>query len=85
MSRTTYSAPNNMVSGKTDPETQLLELLEDLMENMESGRQTGILIVIMDFTKIFDTAHHSLLLHQLHHYGIREEVNRWAGSFLMNR
>ena len=41
----------------------------------------------MDFAKAFDKVHHSLLvlLHKLHHYGIRGEVSRWIGSFLFNR
>ena len=47
-------------------ETQLLELVEDLMENMEGGRQTEILI--MDFVKALNKVNHSLLLHKLHHH-----------------
>ena len=41
--------------------------------------------ILMDFAKAFDKVNHSLLLHKLHHYGIRGEVNRWIGSFLINR
>ena len=55
----------------------------DLTENMEGGRQTDI--HIMDFVKAFDKVSHSLLLHKLHHYGIIGKVNRWIGSFLINR
>ena len=39
----------------------ILELVEELMENVEGGRQTDILI--MDFVKAFDKVNHSLLLH----------------------
>ena len=53
------------------------------MENIEGGRQTYILI--MEFAKAFDKVNHSLLLDKLHRYGIRGEVSRWSGSFLVNR
>ena len=47
-------------------ETQLLELVDELMQNMEGGKQTDILI--MDFAKAFDKVNHSLLLHKLRCY-----------------
>ena len=52
-------------------ETQLLELMEELMTNLECGKQTDVLI--MDFSKAFDHANHSLLLHKLQHYGVQGE------------
>ncbi|KAL8564581.1 hypothetical protein ACOMHN_032137 [Nucella lapillus] len=48
---------------KKSCETQLLEFIEELTENLESGRQTDILI--MDFAKPFYKVNHSLLLHKL--------------------
>ena len=42
-------------------------------------------IVIMDFAKAFDKVNHSLLLHKLHHYGVRGQVNRWIGDFLQDQ
>ncbi len=39
----------------------------------------------MDFSKAFDKVSHSLLLHKLHHYGIRGKTNTWIGSLLSNR
>ena len=64
-------------------ETQLIELIDDLTNNMSSGKQTDILV--MDFSKAFDKVCHSLLLHKLDHYGIRGKVNKWIASFLANR
>ena len=64
-------------------ETQLLEFAEELSRNMEGGAQTDI--VIMDFAKAFDKVNHSLLLHKLHHYGVRGSVNRWIEGFLSGR
>ena len=56
-----------------------------LLELVEGGRHTDILINIMDFANAFDNMNHSLLLHKLHHYGIGGEANRWIGSTLTDR
>ena len=42
---------------KRSRETQLLEFMEELIENMEACKQTDI--VIMDFAKAFDKVNHS--------------------------
>ena len=57
-----------------DCETQLIEFIDDFSGNLEEGQQTDILV--MDFVKAFDKVSHSLLIHKLHHYGIRGEENR---------
>ena len=49
-------------------ETQLLELVGELTMNLESGKQTDVLI--MDFSKVSDKVNHSLLLHKLQSYGV---------------
>ena len=49
---------------------QRLEDVEELAENMEGSRQTGILI--MDFVKAFHKVNHSLLLHKFQHYNYME-------------
>ena len=64
-------------------ETQLIEFIDDLTSNQEEGQQTDILI--MDFAKAFDKVDHSLLIHKLHHYGIRGEVNTWIKNWLKDR
>ena len=64
-------------------ETQLLELVEELATNLESGKQTDILIT--DFSKAFDKVNHSLLLHKLQHYGVQGTTTTWIANFLNNR
>ena len=64
-------------------ETQLIEFIDDITSNLEEGQQTDILI--MDFAKAFDKVHHSLLIHKLHHYGIRGEVNNWIKNWLSDK
>ena len=39
----------------------------------------------MDFAKAFDKVDHILLIHKLHHYGIRGEVNTWIKNWLKDR
>ena len=50
---------------------------------MDAGKQTYCLV--MDFSKAFDKVSHSLLVHKLHHYGIKGKTNRWINSFLSGR
>jgi hypothetical protein len=50
-------------------ETQLLEYIDDIATNMDNGKQTDTLV--MDFSKAFDKVDHNLLVHKLHHLGIR--------------
>ena len=64
-------------------ETQLLEFLDELTTRMEIGQQTDV--VVMDFAKAFDKVNHSLLLHKLHHYGVRDTLNQLICSYLTNR
>ena len=42
---------------------------------MEKGRQTDVMV--MDFAKALNKVNHSLLIHTLHHYGIRNFINSW--------
>ena len=46
------------------------------------GQQTD---AVVDFTKAFDKVNHSLLLHKLHHHGVRNTLNLWIRNFLTNR
>ena len=64
-------------------ETQLIEFIDDLTSNLDEGKQVDILV--MDFAKIFDKVCHSLLIHKLHHYGIRGKINSWIENWLANR
>ena len=64
-------------------DTQLVEFVDDTTRNIDSGKQADCLI--MDFSKAFDKVCHSLLIHKLHHYGIRDKTNRWIQIFLRDR
>jgi hypothetical protein len=64
-------------------ETQLIEFIDDITNNMEKNKQTDVLI--MDFSKAFDKVCHSLLLHKLDFYGVRGKTNDWIKGFLNNR
>ena len=68
---------------KRSCETQLLECIDDLIKNLENGKQTDMLI--LDFSKAFDKVSHNLLLHKLHHYGIRGNTHRLIEAFLSER
>ena len=64
-------------------ETQLIEFIDNLSNNLHNNQQTDILV--MDFAKAFDKVCYSLLTHKLHHYGIQGNVNRWIKNWLANR
>ena len=60
------------------------EFVEELTTNLESGKQTDILII--DFTKVFDRVNHSLLIHKLQRYGIQGPTLTWiTNSFLKDQ
>ena len=61
----------------------LLDITNSALDNIENKLYTGL--VFLDLTKAFDTVNHSILLYKLEHYGIREIVNNFFGSFLTNR
>ena len=64
-------------------ETQLLQFVTDVVNNLHSGRQTDVLV--MDFSKAFDKVSHTKLTQKLDFYGIRGKTNRWIEGFLRNR
>ena len=53
------------------------------MKTFDRKEQTDL--VILDFSKAFDTVPHRKLLHKLNHYGIDGKVNNWIKAFLMDR
>ena len=64
-------------------QTQLLITLQDLMKNRDEHIQTDM--VILDFSKAFDTVPHLKLLLKLKHYGIRGNLLDWISNFLQQR
>ena len=57
---------------KRSGESQLIEFIDDISKSMDNGKQS---VLVMDFSKAFDKVSHPLLVHKLHHYGIRGKIN----------
>ena len=64
-------------------ETQLLNTVEDLAHRLDKRKTTDLLI--LDFSKAFDTMPHRRLLSTMKHYGITEKTNKWIESWLCHR
>ena len=64
-------------------DTQMVEFVDDITKNLDSGKQIDCLI--MDFSKTFDKVKHCLLVHKLDHYGIRGKTNTLIHNFLKDR
>ncbi|MCG8078525.1 MAG: reverse transcriptase family protein, partial [Candidatus Thiodiazotropha taylori] len=64
-------------------ETQLIMLIDKLSKNMQSRKQTDL--ILLDFSKAFDKVAHEKLLQKLHSYGIRGGTLKWIKDFLDNR
>ena len=64
-------------------ETQLLTTMHDLLQQYDIGSQIDM--VILDFSKAFDTVPHARLLHKLTCYGVVGSLHKWLGDFLTNR
>ena len=54
-----------------------------MLKQRDSGKQLDV--VILDFSKAFDTVPHSRLLGKLRHYGIKGNLLRWIEEFLVGR
>ena len=57
--------------------------MHDIMQNFDYKQQTDL--VILDFSKAFDTVPHKKLLFKLSKYGITGYINKWIQSFLVLR
>ena len=64
-------------------ETQLVVTAHDLLNFSDQNRQVDV--VILDFSKAFDTVPHRKLLHKLDAYGIRGPLHTWIANFLTKR
>ena len=64
-------------------ETQLILTSHDLALSLNNRSQTDL--IIMDFTKAFDSVPHNRLLLKLNHYGVRNKAHAWIAKFLMHR
>ena len=64
-------------------ETQLIMTLNDLLQSYDQNKQTDV--VILDFSKAFDTVPHDKLMYKLEKYGIKGDFHKWLTSFLTKR
>ena len=64
-------------------ESQLALTVDDLAKSLNSQGQLDL--IIMDFSKAFDTVPHQRLLHKLHNMGIRGQLHSWINYFLTKR
>ena len=53
------------------------------MSFRDSNLQTDV--IVLDFSKAFDTVPHNRLLHKINHYGVRGHLLTWISSFLKQR
>ena len=65
-------------------ETQLVEAIHDWTTILNKG-QGQVDVILLDFSKAFDTVPHQRLLQKLRKYGIRNHTLNWISSFLTNR
>ena len=61
-------------------ETQLIVTLNNLLQSYDQNKQTDV--VILDFSKAFDTVPHDKLMYKLEKYGIKGDLHKWLTSFL---
>ena len=64
-------------------ETQLVVTAHDLLESFDSDTQADVLV--LDFSKAFDTVPHRKLLSKLEAYGIHGPILHWIENFLTQR
>ena len=64
-------------------QTQLILLVIDILKAMDSYYQVDL--ILLDFTKAFDTVPHKRLLVKLHYYGIHGPFHDWINAWLAGR
>ena len=64
-------------------ETQLLITIEDIASRINEKKQVDMLI--LDFSKAFDTVAHQRLIKKLDYYGIRNHTLQWINNWLTTR
>ena len=64
-------------------ESQLVLTVNDLAKSIDA--KTPVDMIIMDFSKAFDTVPHNRLLHKLQNFGITGRTHTWISNFLTKR
>ncbi|PFX15469.1 putative RNA-directed DNA polymerase from transposon X-element [Stylophora pistillata] len=65
---------------KLSCETQLVTTIEEIGRALDNGNQSDL--IIMDFSKAFDTVPHQRLISKLDYYGIRGNLKSWITTWL---
>lgn len=68
---------------KLSCETQLVTTIEEIGRALDNGNQSDL--IIMDFSKAFDTVPHQRLISKLDYYGIRGNLKSWITTWLTCR
>ena len=68
---------------KHSTESQLIITTQDLAQSPNKKLQVDM--IILDFSKAFDTVPHNRLLNKLDRYGIRNKTHTWISNFLKYR
>ena len=63
--------------------TQLITVLDDWFSSLDKRTRTGVLL--LDFSRAFDSVPHQRLVHKLHYFGVRNRTLEWIKSFLLGR
>ena len=63
--------------------TALIKVVDDILDGIDDSEAT--LLVLLDFSKAFDTVHHRLLLEKLSILGFQDDALEWVKSYLSDR
>lgn len=63
--------------------TALLSITDDILRNIDKSEVTSL--VLLDFSRAFDTLNHELLLAKMKALNLSEEAIRWFGTYLSAR
>ena len=61
-------------------QTQLIDFIENVQHVMDHQKQVDL--ILLDFSKAFDTIPHQRLLTKLAYYGIQVDIHKWINSWL---
>lgn len=62
--------------------TALTDIIDDIIRDSDKGQTT---VILLDFSKTFDTINHEILLSVLHFNGFSESVIEFIHSYLSDR
>ena len=66
-------------------ETQLISVFDDWFTSLVLDKRVRTDVLLIDFSKAFDTVPHNRLLHKFNYYGIGGKTHKWVKNFLINR